>query len=151
METQVKTTTFRLAALCLALSLCAAAPAVAQAPALTENQARAIATDAYVYFYPLILMDLTRKQSINGTRTDFGQGPMNAFANVPAYPPADFKGVVRSNFDTLYSIAWLDLTREPRGRLRPRHRRPVLSPPDARHVDGCLRVAWLAHDRHPGG
>jgi hypothetical protein len=58
-------------------------------------------------------MDLTRKQSINGTRTDFGQGPMNTFASVPAYPPADFKGVVRSNFDTLYSIAWLDLTKEP--------------------------------------
>ncbi len=35
------------------------------------------------------------------------------FVNVPAYPPADFKGVVRSNFDTLYSIAWLDLTKEP--------------------------------------
>ena len=29
---------------------------------------------------------------------------MNTFTNVPAYPPADFKGVVRSNFDTLYSI-----------------------------------------------
>jgi hypothetical protein len=38
---------------------------------------------------------------------------MNAFTNVPTYPPADFKGVVRSNFDTLYSIAWLDLTKEP--------------------------------------
>ena len=38
---------------------------------------------------------------------------MNMFVNVPAYPPADFKGVVRSNFDTLYSIAWLDLTKEP--------------------------------------
>jgi len=33
--------------------------------------------------------------------------------NVPEYPPADFKVVVRSNFDTLYSIAWLDMTKEP--------------------------------------
>ncbi|MGC1254904.1 MAG: DUF1254 domain-containing protein [Candidatus Acidiferrales bacterium] len=80
---------------------------------LNEDEARAIGVDAYLYFYPLILMDLTRKQSINGTRTEFGQGPMNTFASVPAYPPADFKGVVRSNFDTLYSIAWLDLTHEP--------------------------------------
>jgi hypothetical protein len=38
---------------------------------------------------------------------------MNAFTNVPEYPPADFKGVVRSNFDTLYSSGWLDLTKEP--------------------------------------
>ena len=30
---------------------------------------------------------------------------MNMFDNVPEYPPADFKGVVRPNFDTLYSIA----------------------------------------------
>ena len=34
------------------------------------------------------------------------------FVNVPAYPPADYKVVVRTNFDTLYSIAWLDLTKE---------------------------------------
>ena len=102
-------------AICLAVPLSAGASAAAQnsAPAVTAEQASAIGVDAYIYFYPLILMDLTRKQSINGTRTEFGQGPMNTFANVPAYPPADFKGVVRSNFDTLYSIAWLDLTDGP--------------------------------------
>jgi hypothetical protein len=38
---------------------------------------------------------------------------MNTFVNVPAFPPADLKIVVRVNFDTLYSIAWLDLTKEP--------------------------------------
>jgi hypothetical protein len=81
---------------------------------LTEDEARAIAVDAYIYFYPLVLMDVTRKQSVNiEPGKEFGKGPMNMFVNVPAYPPADFKGVVRSNFDTLYSIAWLDLTAEP--------------------------------------
>ena len=82
-------------------------------PALKAGEAHAIGVDAYIYFYPLILMDLTRKQSTNMLMPEFGKGPMNMFVNVPAYPPADFKGVVRSNFDTLYSIAWLDLTREP--------------------------------------
>jgi hypothetical protein len=38
---------------------------------------------------------------------------MNTFVHVPAFPPADLKVVVRINFDTLYSIAWLDLTKEP--------------------------------------
>ncbi len=58
-------------------------------------------------------MDLTRKQLTNLDQPATGKGPMNLFVNVPAYPPADFKGVVRSNFDTLYSLAWLDLTTEP--------------------------------------
>jgi hypothetical protein len=85
---------------------------IAQAQsAITEQDAHAIAVDAYIYFYPLMSMDLSRKQFTNGT-DDF-KGPMNTFVNVPAYPPADFKGVVRSNFDTLYSVSWLDMTKEP--------------------------------------
>jgi hypothetical protein len=90
-----------------------AAPAAAQS-AITEQEAQAIAVDAYIYFYPLVIMDVTRKQSTNiEPGKEFGRGPMNAFTSVPEYPPADFKGVVRVNFDTLYSIAWLDLTKEP--------------------------------------
>ncbi|MGB9172655.1 MAG: DUF1254 domain-containing protein [Bradyrhizobium sp.] len=81
---------------------------------ITEQEAHAIGVDAYLYFYPLISMDVTRKQFTNvEPGKEFGKGPMNAFTNIPTYPPADFKGVVRSNFDTLYSIAWLDLTKEP--------------------------------------
>lgn len=81
---------------------------------LSAEQARAIAVDAYVYFYPLLSMDITRRQFTNvEPGKELAKGPMNTFANVPEYPPADFKGVVRSNFDTLYSSAWLDLTKEP--------------------------------------
>jgi hypothetical protein len=87
-------------------------PVIANAQsALTEQEAQSIAVDAYVYFYPLLSMDVSRKQFTNGT-SDF-KSPMNTFMNVPAYPPADFKGVVRSNFDTLYSASWLDMTKEP--------------------------------------
>src|SRR5450432_225296 len=105
------------------LSLLAAAMICAQgltttiaraADPISEQEAHAIGVDAYVYFYPLLSMDITRKQFTNvEPGKEFGKGPMNMFVNVPEYPPADFKGVVRSNFDTLYSIAWLDLTKEP--------------------------------------
>jgi hypothetical protein len=82
--------------------------------ATSEEEAHAIGVEAYVYFYPLVTMDITRKQFTNvELGKELGKGPMNVFANVPIYPPADFKGVVRPNFDTLYSIAWLDLTKEP--------------------------------------
>jgi hypothetical protein len=39
--------------------------------------------------------------------------PMNTFANLTAFPSANMKAVVRPNFETLYSSAWLDLTKEP--------------------------------------
>lgn len=81
---------------------------------ITDDEAHAIAVDAYIYFYPLVTMDVTRKQSTNiEPGKEVGKGPMNAFTNVAEYPPADYKGVVRVNFDTLYSIAWLDLTNGP--------------------------------------
>ena len=86
---------------------------VGAAAALTADEAHAVGVDAYLYFYPLILMDLTRKQLTNIDQKEAGKGPMNKFVSIPAYPPADFKGVVRPNFDTLYSVAWLDLTKEP--------------------------------------
>jgi hypothetical protein len=90
-------------------------PLVSQAQSkITAEEAHAIGVDAYVYFYPLLTMDITRKQFTNiEPGKEFGKGPMNMFVSVPEYPPANFKGVVRSNFDTLYSIAWLDLTKEP--------------------------------------
>lgn len=85
-----------------------------RAPAIPEAEAQAIAVDAYLYFYPLVTMDVTRKQLINTKPSADGIGsPMNTFDNVAAFPTAEMKAVVRPNFDTLYSSAWLDLTREP--------------------------------------
>ncbi len=91
-----------------------ALPALAQKPGITEQEARAIGIEAYLYFYPLVTMDITRRQLTNiEPGKEIGKGPMNLFVSYPAYPPADSKIVVRPNFDTLYSTAWLDLTQEP--------------------------------------
>jgi hypothetical protein len=88
-------------------------PAAAQA-AITEQEAHAIGVDAYLYFYPLVTMDITRRVTTNVEAGKIpGFGPANMFNNFAAFPTAEFKAVVRPNFDTLYSSAWLDLTKEP--------------------------------------
>jgi hypothetical protein len=79
----------------------------------TEQEAQAIGVDAYLYFYSLITMDITRQQISNMEPGKGFGGPMNSFVNILAYPAADLKTVVRPNFDTLYSSGWLDLTKEP--------------------------------------
>jgi hypothetical protein len=81
--------------------------------AITEQEAHAVGVDAYLYFYALVTMDLTRKQLTNMEPGEGLGGPMNTFVNIPAYPTAADRAVVRPNFDTLYSSAWLDLTKEP--------------------------------------
>jgi hypothetical protein len=91
-----------------------AAETVSPPAAISDAEAHSIGVDAYLYFYPLVTMELTRQQLTNiEPGKEPGHGPMNTFANVPEFPSADFKAVVRPNFDTLYSIAWLDLTKEP--------------------------------------
>jgi hypothetical protein len=97
----------------LALGAAVSHAPVARAQAITEEAAHAIGVDAYVYLYSLVTMDVTRKQLTN---VEPGKGvgaPMNAFFSFPAYPTAEMKQVVRPNFDTLYSIAYLDLSKEP--------------------------------------
>jgi hypothetical protein len=83
------------------------------AESITPEEAHSIGVDAYLYFYSLVTMDITRKQLTNVERAEGIQAPMNTFANIPAYPTADMRVVVRPNFDTLYSSGWLDLTKEP--------------------------------------
>ncbi len=87
---------------------------VRKSPVIMEKEAHEIGIEAYVYFYPLISMDMTRRIVTNvpaGVRDGFG--PMNAFHHFRAFPTSDFREVVRPNFDTLYSLAWLDLSKGP--------------------------------------
>src|SRR5580704_18108747 len=100
--------------LLLGPALTPAAMAQGGPPAVTEAEAHAIGVDAYLYFYPLISTDITR---LTSTNIEAGKeplkGPLNTFVSAAAYPPGDLKLVVRINFDTLYSLGWLDLTKEP--------------------------------------
>src|SRR6516164_4753623 len=89
-----------------------APPATAQSPSAEEAQV--IAQESYIYLFPLILMDVTRKQltNVDPKVNEFG-GPGNRFKHVRKFPSAEMRSVVRPNFDTLYSIAWLDLADGP--------------------------------------
>ena len=72
----------RTTALVLSLFIGSIVPLTAQAQStITQEEAHAIAVDAYIYFYPLMSMDLSRKQFTNGTN-DF-KGPMNTLSTCP--------------------------------------------------------------------
>jgi hypothetical protein len=83
------------------------------AGAMTDAQAEQLATDAYLYAYPLVTMDVTRRVMTNVEKPEPTKAPMNQFANLKKYPTPDFKEVTAPNHDTLYSAAWLDLSKEP--------------------------------------
>lgn len=82
---------------------------------IEQQEAQAIARDAYQYAYPIVIMDVTMRQATNvpNATTTIMRAPVNQFAHVRSYPPGDAKDVVRINFDTLYSSAWVDVSREP--------------------------------------
>ncbi len=72
--------------LCLGAVAAPAALAQGAAPAITQEEAHAIAVDAYVYFYPIMSMDVSRKQFTNVEQgKEAFKGPMNTFVNVPEY------------------------------------------------------------------
>ncbi len=80
---------------------------------LSEQEAIEIATEAYLYGYPLVTMDLTRQVLTNTAAVEGRKAPMGQFMNAREYFDASFHDVVAPNSDTLYSSAWLDLSKEP--------------------------------------
>jgi hypothetical protein len=72
------------------------------------------AVDAYIYAYPLVLTDVTKQIMTNVASAETtGRAPINQFSHAMQLAKPNDKDVVLPNVDTLYSIAWLDLTSEP--------------------------------------
>lgn len=80
---------------------------------LTATEAHKIGVEAYIYGYPLVTMEMTRRVMTNIAMPDGKHAPMGQFANMRSYPTPAFKDVTAPNADTLYSAAWLDLKKEP--------------------------------------
>ena len=66
-----------------------------------------LGAEAYVYGYPLVIMDLTRARAIQTV------GPENQLQRIRQFPDAQFKNVVRPNVDTLYTTAFIDMAQGP--------------------------------------
>ena len=82
--------------------------------ALTQQGANKAAVDAYEYGFPIVLMDVTKTQATNVAKpTATSAAPMGQFSNIPAFPPPENHVVVAPNADTLYSVAWVNLSSGP--------------------------------------
>jgi hypothetical protein len=104
-----------LTAAALSASLASKSARAQTAGSAASDDALDIAREAYIYGYPLVLMDLTREQLTNFVEPPGlpGHGPPNQFIHLREFPDPKFKVVIRPNADTLYSSAWLDLKAEP--------------------------------------
>jgi hypothetical protein len=90
-------------------------PLAAPAGRAAENALEAVKTgvEAYIYGYPLVTMEMTRRVLTNfEAPTDKG-APMGHFLRMRTYPAVDDRQVTAPNADTLYTISWLDVGPEP--------------------------------------
>ena len=97
--------------LCFAISACNRGKQEADKAGLEE--AISTATDAYIYGYPLVTMDMTRKQMTNVAVPAGTEAPMGQLVKMRSYPDSSYHTVTAPNADTLYTTAWLDVTHEP--------------------------------------
>jgi len=91
----------------------APAPDPAALAAAREKEALEIATDAYVYGYPLVTMEMTRRVMTNVARPQGTRAPMGQLIRLRSYPTAKFRDVTAPNADTLYTTTFLDVSKEP--------------------------------------
>jgi hypothetical protein len=72
-----------------------------------------LATDAYIYGYPLVTMEMTRRVITNVASPEGTHAPMGQIIKLRQYPNASFRDVTAPNADTLYTTAFFDVGNEP--------------------------------------
>lgn len=115
---------------------------------LNRTQSLSIATDAYIYGYPLVTFDMVRRQQTNVAAPDAEHAPLGQLNKMRTYPAVDNHCCAAPNADTLYTIVWLDVSSEPW----------VFSIPDIGEryyimpfLDGFSEVFFVASSRTTGG
>lgn len=101
-----------------ALGAFGASPAPAHAEGLLNEWGADIedfraGVEAYVYGYPLVTMEMTRRVMTNVAAVETTRAPMGQFVRMRAYPDASYRDVTAPNADTLYTTAWVDVGAQP--------------------------------------
>ena len=92
--------------LCMAMLLSGCAWSVkAEAVSSSEDVWKTI-EEAYIYAFPLVLMDATKTSATNTEEPVPGKAPVNQFMHGVALANAQFKNVVTPNVDTIYTQVW---------------------------------------------
>ena len=72
-----------------------------------------VATDAYIFGYPLVTMEMTRRVLTNVAEPVGTRAPMGHIIKLREYPDASFRDVTAPNADTLYTTSFFDVGKEP--------------------------------------
>lgn len=125
----------------------AAAATTKPAAPLTAAQATELGMEAYIFGYPLITMEYTRRGLTNVEQVEGSRAPMGQLARLRAYPAVDDHLVTAPNADTLYTTGFIDVGKEP----------VILSLPDANDryylfpmLDGWTNVFQVPGKRTTG-
>lgn len=98
---------------CCALSAVLVGCSSSTTKALSVEAAGNDVVDAYLYGFPLVIMDMTRKQTTNVDSAGPERAPMGQFVRMRTFPTAAYRDVPGANTDTLYTMVWLDVSKEP--------------------------------------
>jgi len=128
--------------LVIVLSLAHHPSATAATDSLSPDDAKELAVEAYIYGYPLVTMEMTRRVMTNVAQAEGTRAPMGHLIRLREYPTAAFRDVTAPNADTLYTTAFIDVGKEPW----------VLSLPDAhdRYYLFPMLDAWTNVFQVPG-
>jgi hypothetical protein len=98
---------------CCALSAVLVGCSSSTTKAPSAETAVSDAVDAYIYGYPLVTLDMTRKQTTNVDSAGPERAPMGQFVRMRTFPTAAYRDVPGANTDTLYTMVWLDVSQQP--------------------------------------
>ena len=97
---------------------------------ISSDEFLKIVGESYVFGYPMVIMDLTKKVSTNvvSPLPHRAAAPINQLSHNRNFPDHTFNRVVKPNVDTYYSTVWFDLSAGPQVLSMPATERYYLLP-----------------------